>query len=296
MPEYVEGERENLCREIRSQLDDKRRYSLQRLISTMCASESFGTDRLGTLNSAEAITGSRLFRFYADVLAHSRLEVFYCGSAEFARVESAVLNSLAGLPSGVKQDVVTEVKIKTRSEPRFKSEELDVSQCNLAMGFRTGISLSDELYPALALFNALFGGTTASRLFMNVRERLSLCYYASSMLEKHKGVILVSAGIQEDKFELARDEILRQLDSLKAGEITEDEFNSARLSLINSTKSIGDSAPLLEDFCLARAIESISPDVDGLISSLEKVNKEEVAFAGYGVTLDTTYLLKGAPK
>ena len=296
MPEYVEGEKENLRREISSQLDDKRRYSLQRLISIMCAGESFGTDRLGTLNSAEAITGSRLFKFYADILAHSRMEVFYCGNAEFVRVESAVLSALAGLPSGVKTEVGTEVGTKPRLEPKFKSEEMDVSQCNLAMGLRTGISMSDELFPALMMFNALFGGTTASRLFMNVRERLSLCYYASSMLEKHKGVILVSAGIQESKFELARDEILRQMANLKEGKITDDEFNSARLFLVNTARSIADSAQSLEDFCLSRAIEGIEPDIDGLVSSLERVDKEEVAFAGSGIALDTTYLLKGASK
>ncbi|MFQ9472743.1 MAG: insulinase family protein [Oscillospiraceae bacterium] len=82
----------------------------------------------------------------------------------------------------------------------------------LALGFRTGgLTCWEEEYPALVMCNAIFGGTPLSKLFLNVREKLSLCYYASSMLEKMKGLVLVSSGIEFDKYQQARDEILAQL-------------------------------------------------------------------------------------
>lgn len=43
----------------------------------------------------------------------------------------------------------------------------------------------------------VFGGGPYSRLFMNVREKLSLCYYCSARLIRGKGIIVIQSGIEK---------------------------------------------------------------------------------------------------
>ena len=101
---------------------------------------------------------------------------------------------------------------------------MEVTQGKLSMGFSCG---SDDM-PALLLGNTLFGGSSNSKLFLNVREKLSLCYYASSMYHRQKGIITVSSGIEFQNYQRAYDEILSQLAAVQNGELEEWELASAR--------------------------------------------------------------------
>ena len=170
---------------------------------------------------------------------------------------------------------------------------MDVTQGKLTMGFRTGCDLLEEGYPALMVANALFGGTTTSRLFLNVREKLSLCYYASSQLMKYKDLMLVSSGVEFDRFAAARDEILSQLDQCRRGDFTDQELESARRSVVSGLRSIPDSQVRLEDYWLGQAVSGCGEDPAHLARRVEGVTREAVVTALGGVALDTIYFLKG---
>ena len=204
-----------------------------------CAGKSLGVDKLGDVAHVEAITPQSLWERYQTLLVTAQIELYYCGSAEPERVEQAMRKALAGLPQARKRLCPEcEVALHGGAEPRYVEERLDVTQGKLAMGFRTGgITCWEEDYPALTVLNALFGGTTMSRLFLNVREKLSLCYYASSTLEKMKGLLLVSSGIEFDKYDTAREEILAQLESIRRGEIEDWELEGTRSILVNGHRS-----------------------------------------------------------
>ena len=88
--------------------------------------------------------------------------------------------------------------------------------------------MQDADYPALLLLNAVFGACYTSKLFLHVREERSLCYYASSSLEKYKGLMVVNSGVDFAQFETARDAILAELDACRRGEISDYELESAR--------------------------------------------------------------------
>ena len=176
-PDYTAGERANLIDRIRGQINDKRSYATHRLIQLMCGEEAFGTDKLGDETTAAAITPAALWQRYQELLRTAAVEVYYCGSAQPERVEAALSSALSGLPVNEARVVPDcEVRIHAGTQPRVVEEALDVTQGKLAMGFRTGgITCWEEEYPALAMCSAVFGGTTLSKLFLNVREKLSLC-------------------------------------------------------------------------------------------------------------------------
>ena len=155
------------------------------------------------------------------------------------------------------------------------------------------MSVWDEEYPALLLLNAVYGGTSMSKLFMNVRERLSLCYFASSSLEKMKGLMLVSSGIEFDKYAQARDEILAQLEACRRGDITPDELEGARRIVMTALYTTLDSQSRQADFWLGQAAADLTQTPEELAAQVERVTAEQVAHAAQKVKLDTIYFLKG---
>lgn len=294
-PDYVEGEKANLIDELRGQINDKRIYATRRLTQIMCRGEGFGVDKLGDEGRAAAITPESLWAQYEKLLRQAQIEVYYCGSAAPERVERALSQALAALPvNGEREEPACEVRIHAEPEPQVVEEAMDVSQGKLAMGWRTGgITVWEEDCPALAVCSAVFGGTSMSKLFMNVRERLSLCYYASSALEKQKGLMIVSSGIEFKNYETAKSEILTQLEDVKAGKIGDDELEGARRILINSHLSMEDDQARLEEFWLGQAVAGTERTPKELAARLETVTREQVAAAARKLELDTVYFLKG---
>ncbi|MEG1878895.1 MAG: insulinase family protein [Pseudoflavonifractor sp.] len=294
--EYVERERANLEDKIGAQLSDKRQYALLRLIETMCRGEAYGIDRLGRAEEVAALTGEALWARYQDLLATAQVELYYCGSADFGRVEAAMGAALKGLPRAEDQ-VMPDCEVRgnrDRDQPYFYEDKLDVTQGKLTMGFRTdGACIWSDDYPALMLLSAIFGGTTTSKLFLNVRERLSLCYYASAQLEKLKGLLLVSSGVEFDKRQQAQDEILAQLEACKRGEFEPWELEAARRSTISSLATLTDSQGRQEDYWLGLAVAGLNETPEALAARLETVTAEQVAAVAKRLELDTVYFLNG---
>ncbi len=293
--DYVESEKQNLIDEIRGQINDKRSYATQRMLTLMCEHEAYGVSSMGTEETATAITPTALWERYQSLLKNAQIEIFYCGSADHHRVETALRTSLADLPVNENRtEIGCDVRISVGEEPRLIEEAMDVTQGKLTMGFRTGgITIQDEEYPALVMMNAIFGGTAMSKLFMHVRERLSLCYYASSGVEAIKGVMMVSSGVEFDKYQTAKDEIFAQLEHIRCGEIEEWEMEGARRILVGGIQSSTDSQGGQDEFWLSQAVAGTDTTQQLRIDQLEAVTLEQVVAVSQKIQLDTVYFLKG---
>ena len=166
---------------------------------------------------------------------------------------------------------------------------MDVTQGKLGMGFACG---SDD-YAAMMLGNTLFGGSSTSKLFLNVREKLSLCYYASSLYHRQKRLITVSSGIEFQNFRRAYDEILAQLEAVRRGQVEEWELEGARSTLLNAYATMGDSQGKLENFYLGQAATGQSETPEELAAQVRDVSPERIRRAMETVSLDTVYFLRG---
>lgn len=294
--EYVESERDKLLEQIRGRINDKRGYSIQRLFELMCAMEDYSTDKLGSESEAENITANELTHHYHDTLASSPIEVFYCGSAEPSRVKTAVKAALASLTrSDGEPDLGTDIRMNSLEEkPRYFEDEMQVTQGKLAIGFRLGECMDEPNVAAIKVFNAVFGGSVTSKLFMNVREKLSLCYFASSFIDMHKGILAVSSGIEFEKYDAALSEILSQLESVRNGDVSDYELFAAKSSIASDYRTIEDSPVALEDFYLNQAL--IGPDCtpSELAALAEDITLKEVVQIAKGVECDAIYFLRGA--
>ena len=287
--DYVDGEKDNLIDAIRSILDDKRDYAGKRLIEEMCRGERYGIPRLGTEDAVAALDGAVLWDFYQRTLMTARVELFYCGSAELDRVDDALRRGVAALPHGERVLPAASVRVAAPETPREFSETMDVTQGKLSMGWRAATEDSH----AMMLANLIFGGYSNSKLFLNVREKLSLCYYASSGFHRSKGIVTVSSGVDFADEQRARTEILAQLASVQRGEIEPWELEGAKGVLFSAVRSREDSGTRMEENLLGQAATGLWESDEELIAALDAVTPERVAAAARSMTLDTVYFLKG---
>ena len=295
LPKYVDSEKDKLLDIIRSRVNEKRSYSLFRCIEEMCCYEDFAVGRLGGEAECQAIHYQKLTKHYRALLKSCPIEIFYCGRSSEKHVLSALRDALMSLPRGeLDMELGTEIRMNALEEqPRYVEEELDVTQGKLVIGFRLGDCMEEPDLAALYVFNTVFGSGSTSKLFMNVRERLSLCYYASSLIDVHKGLLLVASGIEFDKFDAARDEIFAQLEAMRRGEITEEELDAARTGVASDLRTLMDSQGELEGYYLSQALDGAGCSPVELAELAENVTKDDVVSIANSVVCDLIYFLKG---
>ena len=289
----VDSEKLNLENAMLSRINDKRTYAASQLIRTMCAGQPYGIPRIGDPDDLTEITAKSLYAHYRDLLATSRVELFYMGSLSPEAVTKVLQTVLADLPRAEAFVPVGTTPAPAARPVQEKTERLDVTQGKLSLGFFTDITAKDPRYPALVLAATVFGGGATSKLFTNVREKMSLCYYASASFEKFKGVLSVSSGVEFSKLETAKTEILRQLEACKAGDITDDELESARGYLVSDLKIAMDSPGRLDDYYMGQILLEQDGTMEDLASAIARVTKQEAAEAIQALRLDTIYALEG---
>ena len=292
-PDYVEREKENLISTIETSLHDKRVYAGQQMLRAMCRDDGFGVPRLGEPEDVAAITPGELYRHYRQVLGTSQVELFYAGSAPLEAVAELLRRALQELPRQTPEPLPF-ASMGRRGEPQYLEETMDLTQGKLSMGFTTGITTRDAGFPALMVLNALFGGDLTSKLFLHVREKLSLCYYASSSVYGAKGILTVSSGIDTCNYQRTKEEILRQLAACQAGEITQEELKAAQEAICSSLRTIPDAPGRMEDFALFRLLSGFPLDRTGYRDAVRAVTVADAAWAARQVELDTIFFLKGA--
>lgn len=289
LSEYATGEQENLADAIRSIINDKREYADMRLLQEMCKGERYAVDRLGDEESLARLDARSLYTHYQKALAGARVEVFYCGSADIARVEDALLAALSALPRGSVTAPAVAVRCAAREKVRRVTEAMDVTQGKLAMGFRC---TSDDT-AAMTLCNTMFGGSSNSKLFLNVREKLSLCYFASSIYHRAKNIVTLSSGIECANYQTAFDEIIAQLDALRRGEWEDWELDGARSTIMTAYKTMDDSISRTEEFHLGAVATDLPDTPDELMRKIAEVTPERICAAAQSIQLDSVYFLTG---
>ena len=288
---YVQTEKQNLIWTIESQRNDKRSYANNQLLKIMCAEDSYGIPRLGEIPQVEAITPQTLYAHYRKILRESPVHVFYVGSAQpqtVAEVLKPMLSKLAKHPIALPaQTAFTPVPFSEHEEI------LDVAQGKLCMGFATPINLRHPQYAAVQVCNTILGAGMTSKLFMQVREKMSLCYDIGSGFHGSKGIMIAAAGIEFEKKQIVQDEILHQLQEIRDGNIAEEEMKAAKEALLSNLRSTHDSPGAIEGYYASAAISGIGMTPAEFMAAIVKVTADDVAAAAKTLSLQTVYFLKG---
>lgn len=294
-PVFTEGEKTNLIDAINADINNKAVYADHRCLEEMCAGERSGILETGSVDDVRSCTPESVYAQYRYALEHYPIELVFVGKCDVDRLAERFAELLSGLardPIALPEDEV----VRKASSTRSVSEDMPVSQGKLVLGLRTGITLRDREFDAMLMFNAIFGGCVTSKLFTNVRERMSLCYYCQSVPDSVSGLMLVRSGIEVESREVAERAILDQLEAVRRGDFTDEELESARSCTVGSYEELSDSAHALASFYLGRLLSGIGGGPSDEVERLRAVTRDEIISAARSASLDTVYFLNGTLK
>lgn len=287
--EYVAQEKETIRELILSKINDKASYAMERAIEEMCEEEPYGLYKFGYVEDLETIQAKALYEQYQTVLATAEIHIYLSGNWEEEKMISIWKEKFEGISRHY--TARSQNSSVTNCWNRVVVETQNVMQGKLVLGYRVkDVNLLDDMY-TMALYSAVLGGTASSKLFMNVREKQSLAYTVRSLYLKHKGLLLVTAGIEIEQYEKALTQIQKELEDMRLGNITEEEIQDAKANLTTAYRSYLDRQSSMINFYMGQRYLGTTDDIDTMIEKLNAVTKEEIVALANRLELQITYFL-----
>lgn len=288
---YVEAEKATLRKRLEAIVNDKIRYAAERCMEEMCAGEPYRLHPLGKLDQIDGITPEALLGQYEEWLDRAALDLYVVGDTSLEEVTKLVGDAFKLKPGTPARYTVPDVNHDVQ-DVKYVVDELDVSQGKLNMGLRTGIGYDDKLYPAALMYNGILGGYPHSKLFINVREKESLAYYAASRLDGHKGICTIQSGIEFNNYEKAVAIIKQQLESMARGELSELEINQTKAMISGHLRELQDSAYEMLSYDFNSVLTGNERTSAELLEQVQGVTADDIVEVAKRVQLDTVYFLR----
>ncbi len=288
--EYVRQEKENLKRLIESRVNDKMQYGVERCLEEMCREEPFGIYEYGNVSDLDSIDEKNLYEHYGRFLKSLPVSIYITGDMDAEYIKKVTSKFTAIKRQNVKKINPPVISVNRREQKNI-TEKMDVNQGKLSLGFRTNICASGPDYHSLMVYNGILGGGLHSKLFQNVREKAGLAYYAFSRLEKFKGLMVISSGIEISNRDKAEEIILKQLEEVKKGNVSEYEYQSSVKSLETAIKSLGDSQLGIVDFYLGQSVAGTNDTFDTMLEKIKNVSVQDAIAVSQNIAPDTVYFL-----
>lgn len=288
---YVDAEKTTLKKRLEAIVNDKIRYAAERCLEEMCADEPYRLHPLGKLEHIDSITPAALYKHYEQWLDNAALDLYVVGDTSLEEVTQLVTGAFKlkeGAPSAYSLPNVNQ-PVK---EVKKVTERMDVSQGKLNMGLRTGVGYNDDAYPAVLMYNGILGGYPHSKLFLNVREKESLAYYAASRLDGHKGLCTIQSGIEFANYEKAVAIIQEQLESMRQGNLSELELDQTKAMISNHLRELQDSAYEMIAYDFNSVLTGKQRSAQQLLEQVQAVTADDIVKVAQGVQLDTIYFLR----
>jgi len=282
----VETEKRAVVDIILAELNEKREYAIKRALEVLCADEPFS--RRPTVEDVGAVTEKSAYEAYSELLKTARIEILCVGCNSFEKAETTLKSAFSSVERGKMEDCHSSLS-PLKPEIAEKTENMDVSQSKMVIGFKTDSGDTD----ALTFMTKIYGGSATSKLFENVREKMSLCYYCWAKYNFCKGTVIAESGVETANIEKAKAEILNQLDLIKKGEFTDEEISFAMLSIQNDLKTLNDKLSGIESWYLIRIYKCDIVTPEEMIARYKTVTRERIIKAAESVKLDTVYILTG---
>jgi len=291
---YVESEKKLQCDSIRSIKNNPRVYAAERIRALLYEGQPCGVPAYGTEQAIMAITPEVLTAHWRNLVKNLTLDCFYIGSMDTDRLAehlSATLGTSLTASHTAYPTVCSSVPLP--KAPRTVSETIEAGQSHLLLAYRSSLTLNDARHAACMVFNEMLGASPVSRLFVYVREKLSLCYSCSSSYRPMKGTLQIACGLHRDNREVAEAEIKKQMEDLICGSFSDAELEAAKKSLRHFLRQSEDSPAALESFYYNRALTQNETTLDDLRRAIEAVTREDVTEVARAFSLHTVYFLEG---
>lgn len=288
---YVKEEKETVRKRLESIVNDKIRYAQERCLEEMCAGEPYRLHPLGDREQLNSIDSNSLYSTYQWWLENACIDVYVIGDTTLEQIEGYVKQSFQ-MNRSHEPKYARSIPVPGTGDPKRVTDRLDVTQGKLNLGLRSTITYHDDAYPAALLYNGVLGGYPHSKLFINVREKNSLAYYASSRFDGHKGIVTIQSGVEFDLISKATAIIEEQLEALRQGKIESLELQQTKAMISNQLREIDDSAFEMIGFDFNRVLSGRERTTASLIEQLNEITPDQIQVVANTFHLDTIYVLR----
>lgn len=283
-----ELKKQELLDDIDAEINDKRSYALKKATKLIYKGEPCSVSGKGERAAAEQLTAASVYARYKKLLETGRIEIIFAGND----ISSENKEKLFGAIRSLERDYSEKCRFlrsPAKSEVVRCSDKMDIVQSKMVIAYKTDC----ENDAAMQVFNAIYGATPFSKLFDNVREKLSLCYYCSSGYNRRKGTVLIDSGVEHDNICAAEEEINNQLEAMRSGDFTDELSENSKLSLINAIRGINDSPRKMAEWYFRQCLddEKITPEEE--MDKIRAVTREDIIKAAKSLVPDTVYVLTG---
>ena len=284
--DYVRSERQKLHDRMEAERNDAKSCARLRAAELLLRNGGIPPVRA---EEALRVRYQSLTKFYREVLRTSPMELCYCGSVHFGRVEEAVRRAFMTLPGGEDRAMPEYPSAPAAGELRRVTEEADLERGYLVLGFRYPRRGETE-DPTLTVFGQLFGGFS-SRLNRELKDQRSLCRALNSSVDRYTGSVTVTAELEAEHRKAAEEAILSELQRLSEGEISPEELASARKNAeMMYLRCLEDPSALCE-FRLGQYLLDAGGDLRQYAALASEVRPEDVAEIASGMCHSLTYFL-----
>jgi predicted Zn-dependent peptidase len=288
--EYLAQEKVKLKNIIESRKNDKVQYALERCYELMAGDEPYALCEYGDIQQVDDISNEELVAAYNNMIKNFNVDIVVAGN-----IDETEFDNIIKLFDFEERTSVVELKVNDVEPGEVKNvtEEFEINQGKLSLAYRTNVKPNSKEYFDMLVYNGILGSGVQSKLFQNVREKYSLAYYAFSRLDKFKGIMGISSGIEQENCQKALDTILEQVEDMKKGNITDYEYNTTIKTIENSLNSMKDEQLSLVDFYYGQELIDSELSLEDVIENMKKVTVEDIVKVAEQVKLDTIYFMKG---
>lgn len=287
----------NLCKEaLKTEIEcikeNPGRYGMRRMLEVMDESAPYAINADGYLEDLECITKEDLYNYYKEIIKSDLIDIFVIGEISEQKIKGVINKrfKINTLKKPTKSHYVTHKKINKKA--RVKTEMMSLEQSKLFIGCKLdNLTLFEQKY-VMNIYSFILGGSPNSRLFMNLREKNSLCYSVSSTYQPVFNLLTIRAGVDSENFKKSVTLIKEEMKNIELGKFDDVEIDAGIITYKNTFKEVEDSA-----FSILNAYTSCEylnyDSIEKRVKEIEKVTKEDIIKVAKKIHIDTIFLLEG---
>ncbi|MDD6878908.1 MAG: insulinase family protein, partial [bacterium] len=266
--------------------------SLIKMLENMGKDEIFSYHGFGYIDDLQKINRDNLYKYYKEVLKNNKVDIFVLGDIDVENTKKIIFENFKFNTIKQKKNdyIITHEKYRIRSKKVI--EEENVSQSKLSIGCKLFNLTKYESNYVLPLYSTILGGGSDSKLFKEVRESNSLCYYISSSSNKLDNVLFITSGISSNNFDKTVRLIKKGIKDMENGKFNEEDINKAKVQYITMLEEL-----LENPFQIISSYYSMeilnNDDIETRIKRIKEVTYNDIKNISKKVHVDTVYLLKG---
>lgn len=271
------------------------RLAFSNLYQKMCPNSPLAYRNTGYMEDLNSITPESLYEYYQELLRTNLIDIFVIGDINIKEMEQIIKQNF--IINTIKTNKISHIieQKDFKRTPKTIKDKKKVNQSILIVASKLkDITKFERLY-VLAIYNYILGGGPDSKLFKQVREKNSLCYYISS---SHSGVAnleLINSGIDGKNFDKAVKIIKHEIKEMSLGKFSDEDIMQAKINTKAALKEIEDAPAGI--IGIYEAHEYLEYDLlDEREKNIDKVTRKDIINVAKKIKMDTIYLLEGSKR